>query len=357
MTGWDNALPLLLDGESIDAIEAKRIGLVNEVIEPNEETLAAWIETRAQTLQVAQLREVGPIADGRLDALRTAFPDDAAKQAILDILETLTTQGIEVSWDASIVALALLTFSDRAKRRCAVFDAKIGSFALKIVERGPDRSADNRRGRFAEGRLRKPDEPRNHRTQVVEGSGFQAFASLAERILGLDVGRARPFDGPHPGNGLSLAGPSLFARACLARLRAGPKANKDSTETSTSSTRIQADEEFATAAPSLERTARVGDESSDSVSTLTTPKSRRGKGKGRVRVLKAVPEPTHVAWVKVGPNQFVRVEKPGDASSYEIDQNMLSTLATTVENDARRGDFENLDARRITDRERPRGFR
>ena len=104
---------------------------------------------------------------------------------------------------------------------------------------------------------------------------------------------------------------------------------------------LQTETEFPTIAATLERAEEPREESIEAVSTTpATSKSRRvGKGKARTRAVKAVAEPIEVAWVKVGPNQFVRVETSGDGSDLETRQNMYSPVEPTFEYVARAAEF------------------
>lgn len=76
--------------------------------------------------------------------------------------------------------------------------------------------------------------------------------------------------------------------------------------------------------------------------TIPAPKSatrtRRSAGKVRSRANKPAADPVGVAWVKVGPNQFVRVERPGDAGTSNDQENTYPTVESTVEETARRAD-------------------
>ena len=123
LIGWNDALALLLGGRSIDANEAKRIGLISDVIASNETSLTQWLTNFDSTNQISPKPPMKPIDLADFQKIRDSIADDPAKSAIFEVLETLNEQGIEASWDRAIEKLASLIFSDRAKEALARFSA------------------------------------------------------------------------------------------------------------------------------------------------------------------------------------------------------------------------------------------
>lgn len=117
----DDVLRLLLRGESIDAAEARRIGLIDDVLPPNESALTRWLTDYASTSRPFPKKTSKPIAPDDLQTLRESPAADLAKEAILDVLETWNEQGVEASWDQAIEKLASLVFSDRGREALARF--------------------------------------------------------------------------------------------------------------------------------------------------------------------------------------------------------------------------------------------